>query len=425
MLFLVNMLNFYDRQITGAVTEPIRKEWGLSDTQLGALGTAFTLLYAFVGVPLGRLADRWSRRILLSAGLFVWSALTAASGAASGYWTLFAARLGVGVGEAVCAPASSSLIGDLYPAARRSWAMAIFMLGLPIGQMLSYAVSGWVAQEWGWRAAFYIAGLPGCAVALACIWLLAEPPRGGAETHAIGTRRRAGSPYALVLGIPTLWWIIASGALHNFNMYAISLFLPAFLVRTHGMTLAGAGFVSGVAKGVAGGAGLYLGGWLGDRIHRTRANGRLWVATLFTVAVVPLQVIALGQAAGSPYLFLAWLLPAFLGMYAYYSTVYSSIQDIVEPSLRGTAMALYFFAMYVMGASFGPVGTGALSDYFAARAAGGAAITEQFKAIGLHHAMYAIPVLELGLAVVLWASSRTVARDREKLATWMAREAAR
>src|SRR5437773_8254427 len=130
ILFAINTMNFFDRQMLGAVGEPIRKEWGLSDSALGALGTAFTLLYAFVGVPFGRLTDRTKRTRLLSMGVFVWSLMTAVSGAALSFWQLFAARLGVGVGEASCAPAATSLIGDLFPAIRRAMALSIFMLGL-------------------------------------------------------------------------------------------------------------------------------------------------------------------------------------------------------------------------------------------------------------------------------------------------------
>src|SRR5258708_39759384 len=118
ILFAINLLNFYDRQILGALVEPIRKQWALSDSQIGWLATAFTLLYALVGVPFGRLSDRWKRPQLLSLGVAAWSLLTAASGLAWGYGSLFAARLGVGVGEATCAPTANSLIGDLYPPPR-------------------------------------------------------------------------------------------------------------------------------------------------------------------------------------------------------------------------------------------------------------------------------------------------------------------
>src|SRR5206468_8207893 len=230
VLFGINAMNFYDRQILAAVMEPIRKEWALTDSAMGLLGTAFTLLYAAVGVPLGRLADAWTRTRLLSIGVSVWSVLTAASGFASNYTSLFITRLGVGVGEASCAPAANSLIGDLYPAAQRGRALSIFMLGLPIGLFLSYWLSGKIAHSHGWRAAFYFACLPGLLLALLSL-KIKEPHRGAAESYAQAGRRREGSPYWLVLGTPTMMWIILSGVLHNFNMYAVNSFLTAFLSR--------------------------------------------------------------------------------------------------------------------------------------------------------------------------------------------------
>ena len=151
VLFAINLLNFFDRQLLGVLGEPIRKEWGLSDTALGGANTAFVLLYAFAGVPLGRLADRVTRTRILAAGVFVWSALTAATGFARSYAELFLCRLGVGVGEASCAPVASSLIGDLFPAQRRARAMSIFMLGLPLGLALSFALGGLLARSLGWR----------------------------------------------------------------------------------------------------------------------------------------------------------------------------------------------------------------------------------------------------------------------------------
>src|SRR5436190_2040140 len=144
VLLAMNTMNLFDRQVLPAVQEKIRKDWKLSDTELGWLGTAFILLYAVVGLPLGRLADRWNRRRLLAAGVALWSVTTFAAGFAWGFWSLFVLRLCVGIGEATCAPTASSLIGDLVPAKRRARAMAVFMLGLPLGLALSFFVS--VAQ---------------------------------------------------------------------------------------------------------------------------------------------------------------------------------------------------------------------------------------------------------------------------------------
>ncbi len=201
ILFAINLLNFYDRVIFGAVAEPIRKQWALTDSQVGWLATAFTLLYAVVGVPLGRLSDRGTRSRLLAVGVAAWSALTAVSGFTWNYASLFAARLGVGVGEAICAPACNSLIGDLYPAAHRSRALAIFMLGLPLGLFLGGFVSGHVAAWYGWRMAFYIACLPGLLVAILALRVL-DPPRGAAEDSPQAGRLPTGSPYWAVLKIP-------------------------------------------------------------------------------------------------------------------------------------------------------------------------------------------------------------------------------
>lgn len=423
LLFAINTLNFYDRHILATVTEPIRKQYGFTDTQMGWLGTAFILLYAIVGIPFGRLADRYNRKRLLGIGLFFWSILTALSGAAAGFWSLFLTRLGMGVGEAVCAPTASSLIGDYYPAARRARAISIFMLGLPVGAMLSYLVSGWVAQSFGWRAAFFVAGVPGVLLAILTLVMLVEPDRGGAEAHAVGARCRSGSPYLLVLSIPTMWWIILSGALHNFNMYAVAAFLPAFLSRSHGLDVRDSGFVSGMLLGLAGGVGLFWGGQLADRLVHKRPNGRLALGSLCLFVAIPLQLVALGKEPGHPVAFLVWMLPGATMMYVYYSTVYSTIQDIVEPSLRATAMALYFFAMYALGGALGPLGTGQLSDYFAREAIAGGAAREAARAVGLHRAMYVVPALQFLVGVVLYAGSRTVGRDREKLQTWMQSEA--
>jgi MFS family permease len=410
----INTVNFYDRQVLGAVQEKVRTEWGLSDSQLGWLGTAFILLYAVVGLPLGRLADRARRKWILAAGVGLWSVLTFACGFATNFRALFVLRLGVGIGEASCAPAASSLIGDLVPAERRARAMSLFMLGLPLGLALSFFVSGAVAEHRGWPAAFFVAGGPGLLLAVAALFL-PDPVRGGADppaADAAGHLTLAAVAYR-VLGLPTMLWIIVSGALHNFNMYALGTFISSFLTRYHGVGVGRAGAISGLVYGF-GALGIFAAGWLGDRAFRRRVSGRLHVAWVGLAAAIPCLVLALEAPRGAVWLCVAGLLPGCLLLYAYYGTVYATIQDVVEPSMRGTAMAIYFCAMYCLGAVLGPAATGWVSDFLARRAAAAdsaAAVTEVHKAVGLHGAMYLIPALNVALVVVLFAASRTVTRD--------------
>jgi MFS family permease len=415
VLLAINTMNFFDRQILSAVQEKIRKDWNLSDSELGLLGTAFILLYAVVGLPLGRLADVWRRKWILAVGVALWSVMTLGSGLAWSFWSLFVLRLGVGIGEASCAPASSSLIGDLVPAERRARAMAIFMLGLPLGLALSFFVSGTIAERRGWQDAFFVAGLPGLALAVAALFI-ADPVRGSADQDAVPS----GEPFLAVvrriLAMPTMWWIIVSGALHNFNMYALGTFLASFLKRYHMVSVERAGQFSGLVYGF-GAIGIFAAGWIGDRAFRSSVSGRLHVAWMGLAMAIPCLLLALQAPAGAIWQCAFALLPACMLMYAYYGTVYATVQDIVEPSLRGTAMAIYFCAMYLLGAVLGPVATGWASDHYAreaARVAGSREVTELHKAIGLHDAMYLIPALNVALVVVLFAASRTVKGDYQR-----------
>lgn len=203
-LFLVNFLNFFDRALPSVVLEPIRKEFMLSDTMLGLLGTAFVLVYAVAGIPLGRLADKGSCTRILSVGVFIWSFLTAAGGAATNFTAMLLARLGVGIGEAACAPAANSMIGDLYPTERRARAIGLFTLGLPLGTLAAFGMGGWLAQHYGWRYTFYFAAVPGLLVALALL-RLPEPVRGAQETYVVDADQPVEHPFRQVLAVRTLW----------------------------------------------------------------------------------------------------------------------------------------------------------------------------------------------------------------------------
>jgi MFS family permease len=223
-----------------------------------------------------------------------------------------------------------------------------------------------------------------------------------------------------VLRLPTMWWLIASGALHNFNMYALGTFQTSMLVRYHGLDLRRAGDMSALISGV-GALGLFVGGWLGDLAFRRRVSGRLHVGWIGMAAAIPCLLLALAAPRGDVTACVVWLLLASVFMYTYYSTVYAVIQDIIAPPLRGMAVALYFCAMYLFGAALGPVATGAVSDFFARRAAGAEPVTKLHTAIGLHDAMYLVPILDAALVLVLIAASWTVTGDYQLNQKEMAR----
>ena len=419
VLCAINLLNFYDRQAPGALLEPIRKEFGLTDTMIGLLGSLFVWVYALVGLPLGRLADVWSRKKLLALGLAVWSALTAASGLAVRFPVLLVSRLGVGVGEAACGPVGISWIGDLFPPEKRTRVLSLFSLGVPVGGALSFLLCGPIAQRWGWRTAMVSAAAPALLL-LPMLLLLKEPARGAAEINT-SERKMADATKAptavasllLILRIPTLWWIIASGALLNFNLYALGTFLPTFMTRVHGYSIGRAGLATGIVYLLAGISGGLLGGQLGDRVPLAARNRRLSLAAAAALFAAPVLFYGIRQrpAADLPALIAIGL--AYAAFNTYFSLVYASIQDIVAPRLRGFTIAVYSMALYLCGAAFGPLITGGLSDYFARRAmhAAGAVSLEAFRGTGLQQAMLVMPVLSVALALVLYMGSRTMNQD--------------
>jgi MFS family permease len=417
VLFGINTMNFYDRQIVGAVGELVRKDWDLNDRELSSLTIAFILLYAAVGLPLGHWADVGRRKLILAIGVLLWSVMTALSGLAWNFTSLFVMRLGVGVGEASCAPTANSLLGDLFPPHQRARAIAVFMLGLPIGLGLSYVVSGYIARELTWRAALFVAGLPGLGLGILAFWL-PDPQRGASETHSQPSGRRDDPPkepaILAVLRIPTMWWIILSGALLNLNMYALGSFLTSFLMRYHQLEQSDANLISGVVYGFAGGTGMLASGWLGDRLAQRHIQRRLQLATAAMVVAAPCLLLAIQQPRGAYLAFAGWLLPGCFCLYCYYSTVYASIQDVVAPTMRGTAMAVYFFVFYLFTV-IGLFAFGWLSDALARHYLENDWSTADASALGLHDALYSLPIVTVALIAVLFAASGTVARDHERL----------
>jgi len=425
LLFLANLFNFFDRTIPAIINEPIRLEWNLNDFQLGLIGTAFTIVYAIAGLPLGRMADNGSRRKIMGWGLTAWSGLTAVNGLAWNFWSFLLVRMGVGIGEASYAPAANSLIGDLFPAHKRARAMGIFMLGLPFGLLLAFFSIGWMVQAFdSWRAPFFIAAVPGLILAV-FIFLIKEPQRGAAEAVKI-SQARIERPIRKVLAIRTFWWLVMAGLAFNFATYACNAFMVPMLMRYFAVPLVDASVATGVIVGVTGLFGLTLGGWVADRIHARFERGRL----LFAAASMLVATLCTGWAlfAGeiAVGVFVAVFSIGWLFAYNFYTCVYTAIQDVVEPRLRATAMALFFAGLYLLGGGMGTVVVGLLSDHFAQAAmlaAGASEMSEAFRAVGLHDAMYLIPATLLLTMVFLFCASRSFSQDAKRMTAGMAASA--
>jgi len=274
------------------------------------------------------------------------------------------------------------------------------MMAVPLGGLLSFAVTGPMAQSHGWRVALAVAALPAAALVPAVLWLR-EPERIGARPELAPLR---------ALNVPAFWWIAGSGAIVNFVLYTFSTFLPAFLTRFHGFSVAQAGLWTGIGSGAAGILGALAAGVLGDRVTGNRGGARMRLSAGAALLAAPLAFAGIRLPPNNALAAVVLVMAAYGLLQMYYGLVYAAIQDIVPPSLRGTAMAAYFTATYLCGASFGPLLTGGLSDRLARAAAGAGPMTEAAKAVGLHQAMYGIPALSVALAAVLWAGGRKADR---------------
>jgi MFS transporter, Spinster family, sphingosine-1-phosphate transporter len=276
MLTLFYVLCIIDRQILNVLAEPIARELNLSDTQIGLMaGLAFAVLYATLGIPLARHADRpGSNRIgLMSVCLFVWSGMTAMSGLAQNFVQMCAARIGVGIGEAGCTPAAHSMIADLYPPERRSSAMAVYGLGQPVGVIFGMMIGGLIADRWGWRMAFMVVGIPGMLVALLTPLLLKDPRR-----RATAARPTEAAGLAEVLGellkSKTFMYMLVSGSVIAFLAYGMVVWTGIFFIRTFGLTPGQVGVWLGLVSGLSGAGRTMFGGVVEEQSVRAQHAAR-------------------------------------------------------------------------------------------------------------------------------------------------------
>jgi predicted MFS family arabinose efflux permease len=358
-LLVVYTFNFIDRVVIAIIQEPIKHEFALTDFQLGLLGgPAFAVLYTFLGIPIARLAERKNRMTILSICLGIWSAMTAACGFATSYMTLLIARIGVSVGEAGCTPPAQSVISDYFPAQKRATALSIYALGVPVGSMLAAIGGGWLAQNFGWRSAFLILGVPGLLLALIVKLTVKEPPRARSSTQE--TAPGFGAAFRELARKPTFWHNALGSAIASFVGYGVGQYLNSFLMRTHGLTLLESSRLTGVVLGVAAAFGTFLAGWLADRLVKRYPNALAWLPALGFFIATPLYFG--GYLMPSLSAAIPLLMAGAVTHYFYLGCMYATNQGIVQPRLRATATAVLLFIVNLLGYGLGPPIIGALSD---------------------------------------------------------------
>lgn len=377
--FTVAMFNFADRSVLAVLAQPIKRDLDLTDFQLGILqGVAFAFLYAILGLPIGRLAERVSRVKIISAAITFWSLMTVACGMVGSFAQLLLCRVGVGMGEAGSQPATSSLVSDHFPRERRASAMSLIMLGTPAGTFLGAAVGGWVAAHWGWRAAFFALGIPGVIVGLLVLLLLREPRRGLADNAPREPMPIPdfGAFLRVVVRKRGLLFVILGGALAGFGMTAISQFLAIYLSRIYQLPVQQAGALYGTISAIALASGLLIGSFGTDWL--SRRGDRRWPAwgAAIGLAIAPLLY---WTAFNMPSIIWGSVMLCLSGaaLLLFYGPTLGMIQNLLEPRMRATGAALFAILYTIFGSGMGPVAVGWMSDRFAGSVFAGGNYLEQ------------------------------------------------
>lgn len=367
LLFLVSLFNYMDRYVLSVLLPAIKADLGLSDTMLGAIGTAFTLSYVLMGLPLARLADRYSRKNIICAALVTWSAMTAVCGIAQNFMQLAVARVFVGAGEAGATPPAHSLIADFFPLSKRGKAIAVFSVGAPIGLMIGFVVAGWITEHYSWRIAFLSLGLPGLALAGLVYAKLVEPGRGQSEAADALAASQAlpsyGQSLRILLSSPAYRHLSIATGLYTVVYLGVVGWLPSYFVRSFDMAISDVGFWLAMSLGISQLIGMLLSGILTDRlvIRDVRWYGRIPALAMFLST--PLFVIVF--FAESALVSTLALFPAFMiGVFQGPASL-AAIQGLAHVRMRATAVAMFFLIVNIIGGTVGPLFTGWLSDQLA------------------------------------------------------------
>lgn len=397
-LLVLYTFNFIDRIVLGIVQEPIKREFGLQDWQLGLLGgPAFALLYTLLGIPIARLAERRSRINIIAFCAGFWSLMTAACGLTTNFWQILAARIGVSIGEAGCTPPSLSLISDYFPPERRTSAMSIYALGIPIGSALAGIGGGWLAQTFSWRAAFLVLGLPGLLMAILAKFTIKEAPRVGQQAAP-----PFGAALTALLRKRAFLHVAFGGALVSFYGYSSSQFLPSYLIRNFELSLLQASLVFAGLSASFVVLGTFLGGVLVDHWRPRHPRILSFLPATSLVLAVPLYL----STYAAPSLLIA-LVPLCLGAamhYLYLGPMYAVALGVAPPRVRATATAVLLFIVNLIGYGLGPPALGLVSDAF----------SHNFgPALGLRYALMIDTLVLLWAALHFFLASRTLKRDLE------------
>ncbi len=364
ILLVVYIFNFLDRQIVNILAEPISRDLGLSDTQIGLMtGIAFAAFYTFLGIPIARFADRpkTNRVGLISVSLVVWSGMTALCGMAQNFFQLLLARIGVGVGEAGCTPAAHSLIADLAPPEKRASAISFYSLGIPIGSLLGMLIGGLVADAYGWRAAFLVAGLPGIALALIVFFVLRDP-RMSAQMQSAQPKPAISTAEAFkeIVASRAFIMLAIGGAMAAFLSYGKATWTTIFFQRTHELTPGEVGFWFGIGGGIAGIIGTWAGGWFADKYGKENRRHVLTAPAVGMLIAIPIAISAY-WVENWWYALILIMTPTFLNS-MYVGPAYSCAQGLVPLRARAMASAVLLFAQNLIGLGLGPLFFGMLSD---------------------------------------------------------------
>ena len=364
VLVLVYTTNIADRFVLSILIEPIRAEYGVSDTALGFLsGFAFAVFYTVMGLPIARLADRSNRRNIIALAVGLYSIMTALCGAAQSFPHLLLARIGVGVGEAGGSPPSHSILSDLFPVSERASALAILSLGASVGLILGLSGGGWVAEHYGWRTAFYAMAVPGVLVAILVRLTIREPERVSSKDamdKEAGDVPGVAETFRFIASQKAYIHVIFGGSLLNAYMVGMSVFLPAVLVRSHGFTIGEAGQLLGWILGIAGSVGLLAGGYLtdylGNRDFRWHPRLTAWV----TLITLPGSIGVLMLSKGPMFYICVVLFGIVNSMFL--GPLYAMAQNLVAARMRALAAAILLFSINIIGTGLGPQVVGIFSD---------------------------------------------------------------